>query len=100
MKKAIIPPITATTPIVPPISHQLMPRRISIVIAKDFMALAAISVTWTVKSDVPELVGVPETTPVDGSSDNPSGKVPQVTTQLRVPLPPEAANIAAQAEPT
>jgi len=41
----------------------------------------ALSVTWTVKVEVPSVVGVPEITPEE-SSDSPSGKVPDAMDQV------------------
>lgn len=51
-----------------------------------------LSVTPTVKFEVPALVGVPLITPaVD--SDNPAGKVPVETAQVYGAVPPTAARV-------
>ena len=41
-----------------------------------------LSVTETVKLEVPEAVGVPEMTPVEGASVTPAGRLPAVTDQV------------------
>jgi hypothetical protein len=40
------------------------------------------SSTFTTKSAVPETVAVPEITPVEGVSDNPAGRVPELMLHL------------------
>ena len=40
------------------------------------------SFTWTVKLDVPSIVGVPEIAPVEAFNDKPEGKVPDRTDQV------------------
>ena len=58
-----------------------------------------LSVTWTVKLDVPAVVGVPLIIPVDRKpgierSDNPPGRAPDVIAQVvKAPLPLEAARV-------
>jgi hypothetical protein len=48
-----------------------------------FVALEEIaSVAFTVKVEVPELVGVPETTPVPDDRTSPEGSVPEAMVQL------------------
>jgi hypothetical protein len=44
------------------------------------------SAACTVKLKVPAAVGVPEITPVDGSSDNPPGSDPELTDHLYVEI--------------
>jgi len=56
--------------IMPPISRQSAPCCIIIVIDRGFVALATLSLTWTVKLNMPQLAGVPEITPVDELRDN------------------------------
>jgi hypothetical protein len=51
------------------------------------------SVAVTVKGTVPAAVGVPEMAPAP-LKFNPPGKLPLVTLQLIVPVPPEAASEA------
>ena len=51
------------------------------------------SVAVTVKFDAPEVVGVPEMAP-SAPKVNPPGKLPLVTLQLIVPVPPEDASEA------
>lgn len=45
------------------------------------------SVATKVKVDVPEPVGVPLISPVEGSRVSPAGKVPPVTDQVNGPVP-------------
>jgi hypothetical protein len=42
----------------------------------------ALSATWAVKLNVPALVGVPLSTPLDGSNPSPGGSEPVVTDQV------------------
>jgi hypothetical protein len=53
----------------------------------------------TVKFAVPAVVGVPEISPVSGSSVKPAGKLPAVTLQFIVP-PPVAESVWLYAVPT
>ena len=55
-----------------------------------------LSVTLTVKLDVPSAVGVPEITPVDADSVNPAGSFPELIDQLYVygAAPPVAVRVA------
>ena len=41
-----------------------------------------LSVTVSVKLDVPLLVGIPEITPVPGANVRPAGKLPEVSAQV------------------
>jgi hypothetical protein len=52
-----------------------------------------LSVTFTVKLDVPVLVGVPEITPAPDSV-SPAGRAPELTDQLYAGVPPVALNAA------
>jgi len=54
----------------------------------------AASATWIVKLLVPDVVGVPEITPVLGASDRPEGNVPEATDHVYGVVPPVAANVA------
>lgn len=57
--------------------------------------VGAESVTSTVKSVVPALVGVPEITPVLGSSVSPTGSsVPAITLQEKGAVPPLNCRVA------
>jgi hypothetical protein len=51
------------------------------------------SVTLTVKVDVPEVVGVPDTTPVEAFKVKPAGNVPTLRDHEYGPVPPEAARV-------
>jgi len=51
-----------------------------------------LSVTRTVKFDVPEFVGVPLITPAV-ESDNPGGNVPTVTAHVNGAVPPTAVKV-------
>ena len=51
------------------------------------------STAWTVKSNVPDAVAVPEITPA-ALSVSPSGRAPAVTDQVYGVVPPVAANFA------
>jgi hypothetical protein len=66
-----------------------------ITIVKAWVAVALLlSVTWTVKLNVPAVFGVPLITPVEGASVRPPGRAPDVTDQaVKIPLPPEAARV-------
>lgn len=52
-----------------------------------------LSVTWTVKPELPALVGVPESWPVDGLSEMPGGSAPPASSQLYGGVPPVAARV-------
>jgi hypothetical protein len=80
---APVPPVAASvwTYATPTVS----PGRLAVVIAgaafvtieSAFVAVALpLSVTFAVKLDVPEAVGVPEITPVEGASVTPAGRLP------------------------
>ena len=62
--------------------------------------LFAASVTCTVNETVPDVVGVPEITPVDATRLNPVGSVPALTLQLYGVVPPLACSVAEYAVPT
>ena len=49
-----------------------------------------VSVAFTVKLNVPSVLGVPEITPVVGFSDKSGGSDPTLTAQARAPVPPVA----------
>jgi hypothetical protein len=53
-----------------------------------------LSVTRTVKFDVPAVVGVPVIAPDDGFKDKPAGNVPTVTAQVYGVVPPVATTVA------
>ena len=50
-----------------------------------------VSVAFTVKLNVPSVLGVPEITPVVGFSDKSGGSDPTLTVQARAPVPPVAS---------
>ena len=52
-----------------------------------------LSCTVSVKFDVPGASGVPEIVP-PGLIDNPPGSVPEVTLQVKPPVPPAASTVA------
>ena len=52
----------------------------------------ALSVTWTVKLEVPAADGVPLITPADDSV-RPAGSAPAVTDQAKGGVPPVAVNV-------
>ena len=54
----------------------------------------ALSETPTVKLAVPDPVGVPEMTPLDGPNVSPMGKLPCVTAQVYGAIPPAALSVA------
>ena len=56
-------------------------------------ALFAASVTCAVNDMVPDVVGVPEITPVDATRLNPAGSVPALTLQLYGAVPPLACRL-------
>ena len=47
-----------------------------ILIERGLVAVVIPSATWTVKLDVPAVVGIPEITPVAAVSDSPAGSEP------------------------
>jgi hypothetical protein len=51
------------------------------------------SVTWTVKLDVPAVVGVPEITPVEAARLNPAGRLPVVINHVYGVWPPVAVSV-------
>ncbi len=56
---------------------------VTIVSAADAVCVGELlSVTVTVKLEVPLAAGVPEITPVDAESASPAGRLPEVTDQL------------------
>ena len=61
--------------------------------------LVAASVTCTENDAVPEVVGVPEITPVDATRARPAGRVPELTVQLYGVVPPLACSVAEYAVP-
>ncbi len=50
--------------------------------------------TWTVKLEVPVVVGVPEITPVPAARVSPAGNVPLATDQVYGGVPPVAVRVA------
>lgn len=56
--------------------------------------VGAESVTFTVKFDVPEAVGVPEIFPVPALNAKPAGRLPEAMLQVRFPVPPSACKVA------
>src|SRR5262249_8626573 len=56
--------------------------------------LCAPAVTWTVKLEVPAVVGVPEITPVAAVRVSPAGNVPLAIDQVYGGVPPVAASVA------
>ena len=64
------------------------------VIVNDFVAVCAVgaveSVTFAVKLNEPEVVGVPEIVPVAADSVKPVGSAPELTLQLYGVVPPVA----------
>lgn len=57
------------------------------------------SVTFTVKLNVPDAVGVPEIVPVEAVKLRPVARVPELMLQLYGVVPPEAASVALYAVP-
>ena len=61
---------------------------------KDFVAVCAVgeveSVTFAVKLNEPEVVGVPEIVPLDAESVKPAGSAPALILQLYGVVPPLA----------
>ena len=53
----------------------------------------SLSVTCTVKLDVPAAVGIPLITPVDALMDNPTGSAPDEMDQLYGVAPPVALTV-------
>ena len=65
-----------------------------IAIDRDLLALAPIvSITRTVKLDVPVALGVPLITPVEAFKLSPAGSDPLIILQVFMPLPPDAASV-------
>jgi hypothetical protein len=54
----------------------------------------AADATWTVKLEVPVVVGVPEITPVAGARVSPAGNVPLAIDQEYGGVPPVAVRVA------
>src|SRR5436305_5161678 len=67
--------------------------------SSDGSLIASLSATRTVKFEVPDLVGVPEITPVDERL-SPAGSVPDARLHTRAPSPPVAASVCEYAVPT
>jgi hypothetical protein len=66
----------------------------TIVVAADFVCAGLpLSVTVTVKFDVPLAVGVPEITPVLAARVRPVGRVPAVIDHVYPGVPPLAARV-------
>ena len=63
----------------------------AIVILKDLVTEPSPFVALIVKLEVSTIVGVPEITPVDGSSDNPVGSVPESTAHVIGAVPVAAS---------
>ena len=55
---------------------------------------APLSVTRTVKFEVPAVVGAPVIAPDDAFNDNPAGKVPVITSHVYGMVPPAATRVA------
>lgn len=67
------------------------------VMERAFVAVCAVvaeSNAWTVKDAVPEVVGVPEITPVEAFKLRPAGSAPALMPQVYGVVPPEAASVA------
>ena len=58
------------------------------------MVLFAASLTCTVNEELPDAVGVPESTPVDAARLKPAGSAPTVTLQVYGLVPPLACKVA------
>ena len=72
-----------------------------IVNAVDFFSAAPVpSLTSISKEKFPLAVGAPEIMPVDDASDNPGGKLPELTLQKYCEVPPVASNVATYGVPT
>src|SRR5262245_45384910 len=52
------------------------------------------SVTETVNTELPGVVGVPAMTPVAAASESPSGSVPLASAQVYGPIPPETVSVS------
>ena len=52
----------------------------------------AVSVTVIVTGKLPEAVGVPDSTPVLAFRVSPAGRLPLLTDQVRLPVPPVAVS--------
>jgi hypothetical protein len=52
-----------------------------------------LSVTFTVNVEVPAVVGVPVTAPLEAFSDSPAGKVPEAMLQVKGAVPPCAFSV-------
>ena len=73
---------------------------ITIEVAADFVCTGLpLSVTVTVKFDVPLAVGVPEITPVAGARVKPVGKAPAVIDHVYPGVPPLASTVCEYAVP-
>src|SRR5215471_12573305 len=59
-----------------------------------------LSVTRTVKFEMPAVVGAPVIAPDDAFNDNPAGKVPVITSHVYGMVPPAATRVAEYAELT
>jgi hypothetical protein len=59
-----------------------------------------LSVSCTVKSEVPAALGVPLITPVPDASDNPAGSEPDVIAHVYGAIPPAPVSVAEYAVPT
>jgi hypothetical protein len=58
-----------------------------------------LSLTWTVKLNVPLAEGVPEIAPVPAASANPAGRLPETTDHEYAGVPPVAPSVALYAVP-
>jgi hypothetical protein len=62
--------------------------------------VAVESVTWMVRLELPEVVGVPAISPVDVLRDNPAGRLPLAIDQVYGAVPPPAVSDELYAPPT
>lgn len=70
-------------------------------VATDFVWTGfPLSLTFTVKFDVPTVFGVPEITPVVAASVSPAGRFPDVIDHVYAGVPPLACNVRAYAVPS
>ena len=70
-------------------------------VATDFVWTGfPLSLTFTVKFDVPTVFGVPEITPVVAASVSPAGRLPDVIDHVYAGVPPLACNVRAYAVPS
>ena len=100
----VVPPLAASVveyavPLCPPGTELVVictgVTAAAIVIEKDFVAVCAVgvveSVTFAVKLNDPDAVGVPEIVPLEAFNVNPVGSAPELMLQLYGVVPPLAA---------